>query len=236
MKFNLKNILKVLAIPLSLVIVYVSMIVVWKFFHLPSPAESTELIQKYFLVYGLWIVLIASFIEGVLLVGQYFPGGLVIFLGVISARGDLIRVVEVVATVSISFFFAYYINYIIGKYGWYKLFSKFGLSESIQNAKEKLSKHALFAILSNYWDPNVSSIIATAAGILEIPISKFLFYSFCGIVVWNTFWGILVYYIGEAILSNQDIVFFSIIFVWSVVIITRVFFWNTIRPKLFKAV
>ena len=235
MTFTFKNILRALSIPISLVAVYISMVVLWHVFHLPSPEKSTQLIESYFLVYGLWIVLIASFIEGVLLIGQYFPGGLVIFLGVISARGDIVRVVEVVSVVSLSFFVAYYVNYILGKYGWYKLFAKFGLADSIHNAKEKLSRHALFAVLSNYWDPNVSSIIATAAGVLDIPLPRFLLYSACGIAVWNTFWGILVYYIGEAILNNEDTVFFSIILVWSAVIVTRVFFWDRIHSTFLIA-
>lgn len=221
--------LKALTIPISFVVIYLVYVLLWRIFGLPSVGELTQIIERSFLEYGLWIVLVSAFIEGVLLLGQYFPGGFVIFLGVIASRGDIVRAAEVVGIVSIAFFAAYYVNYLLGKYGWYRLFAKFGLGGSIDRAKDKLNKHIFFAVFSNYWDTNIASIIATAAGVLRIPLGKFLLYSVFGIVIWNTVWGVVVYNIGELLIKNELMVSLWVLLVWMLVIIFRIFFWERIR-------
>ncbi len=231
MEISFKGILKAISIPLTLLVIYISYTILWRVFGLPSITELTEIIKHSFDSYGLWIVLGASFIEGLLLLGQYFPGGFVIFLGVISARGDVPRAIEVVIIVSIAFFCAYIVNYLLGKYGWYKLFIKFGLKKSLDTAEQKIAKHAFFAFMANYWDTNLASIIATAAGVLKLPLRKFLAYSTLGIVVWNTFWGFVVYFIGEFILDNQTPIFFIILVIWCSAIIIKVFYWERIKAK-----
>lgn len=233
MKISLNSILKAISIPLTLLVIYISYTILWRVFGLPSISELTEIIKHSFDTYGLWIVLGASFIEGLLLLGQYFPGGFVIFLGVISARGDALRAVEVVVLVSIAFFLAYMVNYLLGRYGWYRLFLKFGLEGSIERAQEKVSKHAFFAFMANYWDTNLASIIATAAGVLKLPVRKFLAYSTLGIVVWNTFWGFLVYFVGEFILDNQTPIFFVVLVIWCSAIIIKVFYWERLKARFF---
>ena len=235
MQFNLKNILKALSIPLTLAAVYATYVILWRLLDLPTPEELTKLIGQYFDQYGLWIVLVSAFIEGMLLLGQYFPGGFVIFLGVIAARGDVWRATEVVAIVSLSFFAAYYVNYLLGKYGWYRIFAKFGLQGSIERAQEKLNKHVLFAVLANYWDTNIASVVATAAGVLKLPLGKFLFYSAISIAVWNTFWGFVVYFIGEALIDNELSISLWILLVWAIVIIVKVFFWQKIKCRFVRS-
>ncbi|MEO8637993.1 MAG: VTT domain-containing protein [Candidatus Taylorbacteria bacterium] len=218
-----KNILKILAIPLILLFAYLSMVLLWKVFHFPSPDELTEIARRYFEMYGLWIVFVSALIEGFLIIGQYFPGGFVIFIGVVAARGNIFSVIEVLVVVGIAFFISYYLNYLMGRYGWYKIFLKFGLRNPIERAEEKLSRHTLTAILGSYWEPNLASITATAAGILRIKTEKFLVGSLLGIIIWNTFWGIVVYFIGEALLHNQTPVYLSIISFWCFLILLKVF-------------
>ena len=121
-KFKVKENLKLLTIPLILMAIYLTMVLFWKLFSFPPPEELVIIVTNYFNQYGLWIVFISALIEGFLLVGLYFPGGFIIFLGVISAAGNVMRAIEVVSVVSIAFFISYILNYIIGKYGWYKLF------------------------------------------------------------------------------------------------------------------
>jgi membrane protein DedA with SNARE-associated domain len=218
-----KNILKILAIPLSLLVVYFSMLILWKIFNLPPLDKLEAIIKIYFDKYGLWIVFISALIEGFLLIGQYFPGGVVIFLGVTAARDNLIEVGWVLFVVGVAFFIAYYLNYIVGRYGWYKLFLKFGLGNSLDKAKAKLEKHVMTAILGSYWEPNLASITATAAGVLKIPLRYFLTSSLIGIVIWNLFWGIVVYFLGYALLQHQVLMYVTIIAVWCAIILFKVF-------------
>jgi membrane protein DedA with SNARE-associated domain len=201
MNGKLKEILKLLAIPLSLMLIFLLVHGVWNLLGLPSNDELVPIVKNWFNDHGLWIVFIGALIEGFLLLGQYFPGGFIIFLGVISAGKDIQRAAFVVLIVCVAFFMAYTMNYLLGKYGWYKLLAKFGLGQSIDKSKDKLTKQGMNAILFSYWEPNLASITATAAGVLQVPLKKFSFYSAVGIILWNIFWGTLVYKLGEKALD-----------------------------------
>jgi membrane protein DedA with SNARE-associated domain len=209
---KLKEYLKFLSVPIGLLVVFLCMSLLWKVFGLPTDDQMIPLVKDYFNRYGLWIVFIGALIEGFFILGQYFPGGFIIFLGVISSVGDIPRAIETVAITSLSFFIAYSLNYFVGKYGWYKILERFGFGHSIENAKTKLSSQGMNAVMFGYWEPNLASIIATSAGILKIPFARFSAYSLLGIIVWNTFWGVLVYFLGESALKIIGLKYVLVIF------------------------
>ncbi|OHA89386.1 MAG: hypothetical protein A3B03_00150 [Candidatus Zambryskibacteria bacterium RIFCSPLOWO2_01_FULL_42_41] len=209
-------------LPLSVLGIFLLIYLAWRFFGLPPQAELIEIARFYFDRYGLAILLVSSLIEGTVLVGWYYPGSLVIFLGVILAGQDISKVVEAVAIITLGLFFAYIFNFLLGKYGWYRLLLKFGLKEALEDAKERVTKHGLAAIFMSYWQPNLAALVATSAGILDFSFKKFFVLSFLAATLWNTFWGILVYIIGEEALSLVGIKFVLLaIFLW---IIYRI--WN----------
>ena len=222
MKVKFKEILQVLSIPLSLIAVSLTVYIIWGVLDWPRGQELTDLTEGWLEKYGLWIIFISAIIEGVLILGQYYPGGLVIFLGVIAAGKNIPLVIGVVAIVSLAFFIAYTINYLIGKYGWYRLLLKFGLKKPLDNAQKKLSKHELNAVIFSYWEPNLASVTATAAGILQIPLSRFALHSALGIVIWNVFWGTLVFTLGSSALNLMGLKWILAVFViWITVIVIK---------------
>ncbi len=231
MNKKIKIILKILSMPLSLMAVYILVYLLWSYFNLPKDEQLIEITTNWFKHYGLWIIFISAILEGTLILGQYYPGGLVIFLGVISAGRDIPRVIAVVSVVSLAFVIGYIIDYLIGKYGWYKLFLKFGLGKSLDTAQTKLKKHELNAIIFSYWEPNLASITATAAGILQIPIKKFFLHSLIGIIIWNSFWGTLVSTLGISALKLMGLKWVLIIFVgWITIILIKHFLFNKKQP------
>jgi len=128
----------------------------------------------------------------------------------------------VVSIVSVAFFIAYTLNYLLGKYGWYRLLVRFGLRQSLDTAKQKLERQGLSAVVLSYWEPNLASIIATAAGTLQIPLLRFELYSVLGITLWNIFWGMLVFFLGTAALQMMGLKFVLIVFViWVSVIVVK---------------
>ena len=225
-----KDLFKLLSAPLILLAIYLVMALLWKLFNLPSDDQMLVIVKGYFARYGLWVVFISALIEGFLLLGQYFPGGFVIFLGVISAGRNIPRAAEVVSVVCVAFFISYTLNYWVGKYGWYRLLVKFGLAKSLQHSKEKLLKQGLNAVIFSYWEPNLASLIATAAGILQIPLGKFSAYSAIGVVGWSIFWGTLVFSLGEAALNIIGIKYVLFIFgAWVAIIILKKYVWSAHR-------
>lgn len=202
-------------LPLSILGIFMLFYIAWRFFGLPPQDELIEIAKTYFDRYGLAILLVSSLIEGTVLVGWYYPGSLIIFLGVILAGRDIKAVVAAVATITVGLFFAYIINFLLGKYGWYRLLLKFGLKEALEDAKARVSKHGLVAIFMSYWQPNLAALVATSAGILDFSFKKFMAYSLAAAVIWNTFWGVLVYSIGERVLNLVGLRFvFLAIFLW----------------------
>jgi membrane protein DedA with SNARE-associated domain len=215
-------ILRVLSVPLAVVGVYVLLAVVESVFHFSSRDTFLHFLTRQFDRHGYWLVFVAALIEGVLIIGNWFPGGVVIFIGVISAGQDLKRVVIVVSLVCIAFFISYFLNYLMGRYGWYKLFVGLKLKASLDRAQKRLQKQVFNAIVLTYWEPNIASVTATAAGILFVPLRKFLPYSLFAIVMWNTAWGVLVHTLGEQALKLTGKKYIiSALLIWMAVIVVK---------------
>jgi membrane-associated protein len=222
MQAKFKEILKLLSIPLIILAVYLILIPVWNISGFPSGDRLIEILQDAFANYGLWIVLVGAIFEGLLLIGFYFPGATIIFLGVILAGNDLGMVAKIVIIVSLGFIISYIIDYLIGKYGWYKLLVKFGLKSSIDDARKKIENNGLHAIMLSYWNPNFASIIATAAGVLESPFWKFFTYNFIGVIAWNIIWGVLAVFLGENAMKYMGIKYVILfIILWIVVLLIK---------------
>ena len=77
----------------------------------------------------------------------------------------------------------------------------FGIKQYVDEAKDKLTKYGIFAVFTSYWSPGLASFVSTAAGILHYPAFKFLSYSLIAVILWNIFWGTLVYHLGERALT-----------------------------------
>lgn len=179
----------------------------WSYYSLPDESQIIDLVNGFFTKYGLIVILLASIVESLLLIGNYFPGSLVIFLGVASSIGDVNRAIKTVALTIIGMLIGYSINYFLGKYGWYKVLIKFGLQEAFTSFKNKINKmdaeNSLFkkvlVIGGFYIIPGSGSILSTSFGILNYNYGKFVSYAIFLVTFWNILWGILVYHFGMKI-------------------------------------
>jgi len=216
------TILKLLAVPLVIIAIYLLLALLEHFFHFSSRDMFLGFLMRQFSQHGYWLVFVAALLEGVLIIGNWFPGGVVIFLGVISAGQDIERVVIVVSLVCVAFFISYYLNYLMGKYGWYKLFVGLKLKKSLDKARARLKEHAFNAIILTYWEPNIASVTATAAGVLFLPLKKFLPYSLFAIVMWNTAWGVTVHTLGErALRLTGKKYIIGALLIWCLIIVAK---------------
>lgn len=172
---------------------------------MPSREALISVAREYFAIYGYYFAFTSAFIEGLLLINWYFPGSFIVFLSVIIAGEGELNIFGVLGVVILGFFLASVVDYILGKYGWYRLFLKLGLSESLEKIKGKLEKRGPWILLATYWHPNLGAIAATAAGVLMIPFRKFFIYCLGAIVLWDSLWGTLVYFLGPKALRLMDI-------------------------------
>lgn len=215
-------------LPLAALAVLLSLYALWLWLDLPPEETVVAVARSYFETHGLVTVLVAAFVEGLLLVGWYFPGSLVIIFGLIFAGDDVARVAAVAALAAAGLLAAYVVNFLAGRYGWYRLLLAFGLREPLANAQCRLAHYGLGAIFTTYWQANLSSLVSTAAGILQMPFSRFLACSLAAVAFWITFWSTLIFFLGRAALSLAGFRFILLmILVW---LIVRFVWRRTIAP------
>jgi membrane protein DedA with SNARE-associated domain len=197
----MRRILKIIALPLSVLGVFTLLYAVWVALDLPPEQTIIEIARSYLDRYGIVIVLICAYLEGLLLIGWYFPGTLVVIFAFVIAGPDALRVAQVAAAAGLGLFAAYLTNFFAGKYGWYRLLLAFGLREPLENAQRRLTRYGLSAIFTTYWQANLASCISTAAGILQFPFRRFALLSLLAEAFWISFWATLIFFLGQAALS-----------------------------------
>ena len=191
---------QLLSVPLFFLVLYFSLNVIWNVFDLPPVDELMGIVSEWFDRYGVPALFFGAFLEGLLLIGSYFPGVFVIFLGVLVAdsSGDAIFAVFIS---TLGLVLAHISNYFLGKYGWYKLLTKLGMKDAIEQSKIKLEKRGLWAIPLSYWLPSIGALTNTAVGILGIPFKKFIICSITSSIFWYSVVGFIVYRSGESALE-----------------------------------
>ena len=192
---------RIIAFPLALLGIFALLYAIWVALDLPPEETIIQIAKTYLDRYGIVIVLLSAYLEGLLLIGWYFPGTLVIIFALIVSAADPLAYIQVALAAGSALYCAQVTNFFIGKYGWYRLLLAFGLHAPLENAKRRLTKYGLSAIFTTFWQANLASLISTAAGILQFPASRFAALAFLAQGLWLTFWATLIYLLGTAALS-----------------------------------
>ena len=163
---------------------------------MPPTDVLIDHIKTVFNSFGLPALFAISIVEAMLVIGGYFPGGLVIVVAVILSDS----IPEVTATVAVAIaglFVGHMCNYLLGRYGWHKLLVKLNLAGSLKNAKRRLRKGGLITAFSTYWLSSVAAVLDTAAGVLQVSWYRFAAYSLAFTAFWGIFFGTLFYSVGD---------------------------------------
>jgi len=217
-----RRLLQSLALPTFFACTAVALALVWYVLGLPRDQELAVMAKRLFDTYGYIALFVSAVFEGALVVGLYYPGSFVIFLSVILAGGDVPKLVAIMLIVTCAFVIGLSADYVLGRYGWYRLLLRLGLRHEMEKAEQRLAKHGLLAIFFTYWDANVASFTATAAGVLRYPYRSFLFYSVIALLIWNTVWTVMLVLIGQGALelvSGNPSYVLAVVLAWSCVIV-----------------
>lgn len=203
MKFDLRVIKKYFSENLELLLVPVFFLLfiliieyLWSYFNLPNQNDLINNIQFFFKEYGLPLIFVSSILESMLFIGWYFPGSLVIFIGVAATHGNPLLAVKTILVVCCGMLVGYSINYILGKFGWHKVLMKFGFNEELLKIEKKLKQKGVFSTFIFYIMPSFGSLLSTAFGVLKFNIVTFALFTIFAVVFWNIVWGVLVYHFG----------------------------------------
>ncbi|MDB5260399.1 MAG: DedA family protein [Candidatus Nomurabacteria bacterium] len=223
----MKRYLEILVAPLCVLLLFIIVGLIWNGLNLPPQQELMITIKDYFNSYGIWLVFLASILEAAFVVGAYMPGSLVIFLGVILSIGNPIKAILVVLSVIVGFLIGFSIDFILGRYGWYKLLAHFGFKKAIESTKIRIQKYGYSIPWIGYHNPDLGSLVATSYGILNYNYKKFLLITVPPVMAWCAFWGFITYIFGNSIfniLGYKTLII--VLVVWVAVRIVEVRFVN----------
>lgn len=107
---------KIPILPLSALVFYLLLIILWNIHLIPSPKELFEMLEKLYQHYGLLGLVLATLLEGIVYVCLYIPGSFIIALTVFFSDRSFISLITISIIVSTTLTVASFINYRIGKY------------------------------------------------------------------------------------------------------------------------
>jgi membrane protein DedA with SNARE-associated domain len=192
---------RVIRIPLVVLITFFAVGMLYRALNLPSAEEFVNLARDYYGRYGYTVVFVAALIEGLLFINWYFPGSAVAVIGVVFAKEAGLSVAFTVFLIMLAFFITSLINYALGKYGWYRLFLRFGLEKPLAKAHQRVERVGLPLVFFSSVHPNISALTATSCGVLSLSFRDFCFYSAIGLAFWGTLWGVIIYYFGSQLIA-----------------------------------
>ena len=198
----------------------------------PKSEDLIKLLNNLYLHYGYLIVFVGAFLESILLINLYLPGSTAVLLGAILAAQKVLFLPWIILLGTLGVLLAYTADYLLGKYGWYKLFIRFGLSGPLDNAKRRMHSKRKLIIFLSCIHPNYGALSATAAGLLHYSFSEFLIWFSISQLVWSTIWGILAFLFGlnliDSLIKYSSYVLLILITLWTM---KRLYFLKKEGPK-----
>ena len=122
---------KIPILPISALIFYLGVLILWLLNIIPSPSEIVLFLENLYNSYGLVGLFIASFLEGIVYLGLYFPGSFIIALAVFLSNGSFFSLISISLVVALALTLTSLINYILGRY----------ITPKIQKKNEILKKY-----------------------------------------------------------------------------------------------
>lgn len=206
---------RVLAPAVTTLLIVLSFYVLLRAFDFPTETELIPIARTYFEKYGLVTVFIGALGEGIFLFGLYFPGTFVILLGVLLAAGDIARLFSLWLVIVAGLTLSYSIDFLLGRYGWYRLFVSFGLRDALDRSREKLASRGLSAVLTSFWQINIAALIATAAGILRFRYPSFIICAAGAAGLWMAFWMTVITALGPSAMALVNLRFIlAVLILW----------------------
>lgn len=213
-------------LPITLVIVYTLTVFLLRDV-LPSADDITSNFTQFFAKYGYEIVFVGAFLEGALIIDLLIPGGSVVLAGAyFSSIGLLSYPVFLLVSVA-GFSLGFFLDYLVGYYGWSDVLKRIGLGRQLDKAKEKVKRWEGRSFLLGYIHPDSATLVAVSAGMIKMDIKRFTVYNILATFIWVSVWTGLVYLFGPVIASFFEGSFAYIIVI--MLIISVVLGWMAMR-------
>jgi membrane protein DedA with SNARE-associated domain len=166
---------------------------------------SLETIQALASQYGYLAVFVGILLENL---GIPLPGETITIVGGFLAGSGELNYWLVLASAAMGAFIGGIGGYFVGKYGGWKLIlaaSKiFRIQEvQLEEIKTKFSENALKAVFFGRFIPLIRIVSSPMAGVVEMPIGKFLAVNLLGAVTWASVMTTLAFFVGKVVSLEQ---------------------------------
>ncbi len=176
-----KKKIKIPWLPISALIFYLSAVILWTLEIIPPPTQILSFLENLYSYYGLIGLSIATFLEGIVYLGLYFPGSFIILLSVILSDGTFISFFKISLVVALTLTITSTINYWLGRHVRFK-----ELEEELPSSKNKKS---LF--LSSI-HPNLLAFYFFNLGLEKKSFLRILYVPFIMLII-GLFYSYLIY-------------------------------------------
>lgn len=194
-----------------------------RYLGLPSNAEIVDRARDFYADYGYAVAFIAALLEGLLIIGWYAPGSVVVVLGAAFAAEGVLDVRVFTGAAIAGFVVAYFIDYLIGRWGVHRLLIKFGAQQQIDGTRSRLDEMSVtrrrWLSFFSFFSPNVGGIWSTSNGTLRGNPIEFAFICVAGAVFWSCVWAGLAFRFGNQVIGVIGSPWFIGVIVLSVVAI-----------------
>lgn len=151
-------------------------------------------------VWGYWLVLLASFAESVVLVGEVIPGStLLIFIGFLSAQG-ILDIGDLIWFAAIGAILGDGLSYYLGTKGtnFFRNENRFLKTTHLERGQRFFEKHGDKSIFLGRFIGFLRPIVPFVAGLSEMSPKRFLFWNITSAFLWAASHLLLGYFFGSA--------------------------------------
>lgn len=210
--------------PFSICLLLILFSVLYRIISLPTPEDLINIFRVLFESYGLWILFASAIVEGLFIIGLYFPGSLTIALSVLILGNTPLDLFLIGSISYVAFMLSNIMNYYIGKYGYYKLLLFISKKDTIDKMQKIMEKYGNRTFFITGVLPNFFAVTSVCAGISNLNIFKTLYLQATALLFWIFIWTL----VGSLIVNhvnlndeNQSFYIIIIFFLWGVYLVIK---------------
>ncbi len=186
-------------LPLALLITYLIFVFLVRGV-IPTGQELIVSFENFYAKYGYEIILVAAFLECLILVNFFVPGVVAMALGAIFASTGKIELSLVIFSAAFGGAAGYIVDYFLGQYGLKDVFKRFGMEKIIDTAKFHINSLGIKGLFIGFSYPATGAVVGVAAGTIKYPFLKYLAVVITSVFFWMSFWGLLFFFLGGFLL------------------------------------
>jgi membrane-associated protein len=161
-----------------------------------------QLLSDFFAGYGYWVVFFGVMLENI---GVPIPGETVLLFAGFLAYQDKIHILPSILTAIAGATVGASLGYLLGRYGGASVVNRFlrrfpRVAKRYDNAQTIFLKYGHCAVFASRFITGLRVFAGILAGVLRMPFSIFLVFSFAGAVCW----AVVIGYVGFLFGSNWD--------------------------------